>query len=248
MAALTLAASAAHATSFIGLQQDAGPIVTVTSSPGSASFFGTFGQFEQVSVTAFGQPTTVLPTLLQGSGSVTNNGGAANAGMLTMYITSTGYTAPLGSLQFTSGFATVDLTQGWTETSRTFLDPGNGIFTLAMQLGSATFTTVNSEVDTVIANTGAGTVLGDDGVHICGVQLWNCHFFERSECRNCSCARAGVICTDARRLGVNVFRHASSNTRAGVTPRPMGRCNGILRTCGTSAGHLLVSRYYAMRL
>jgi len=156
MAALTLAASAAHATSFIGLQQDAGPIVTVTSSPGSASFFGTFGQFEQVSVTAFGQPTTVLPTLLQGSGSVTNNGGAANAGMLTMYITSTGYTAPLGSLQFTSGFATVDLTQGWTETSRTFLDPGNGIFTLATQLGSATFTTVNSELDTVIANTGAG--------------------------------------------------------------------------------------------
>ena len=48
------------------MQQDAGPIVTVTSSPGSASFFGTFGQFEQVSVTAFGQPTTVLPTLLQG--------------------------------------------------------------------------------------------------------------------------------------------------------------------------------------
>ena len=40
MAALTLAASAAHATSFIGLQQDAGPIVTVTSSPGSASFSG----------------------------------------------------------------------------------------------------------------------------------------------------------------------------------------------------------------
>ncbi len=154
--ALGLAASAANATIIIGLQQDAGPIVTVASNPGFAFFSGAFGQFEGVSVAAFGQPSTVLPLLLQGGAVVTNNAGTANAGTLKVYVTSTGNTAPLGPAEFTSGFATVDLTPGWSEIMRTYVDPANGTFALTTVLGSASFTTVDSETDVTIANPGGG--------------------------------------------------------------------------------------------
>lgn len=109
---LSLATSAANATLFIGLQQDVSPIATVASSPIGASFFsGAFGNFEGIFAGAFGQPSTVLPTLIQGSVGVTNNAGAPDGGTLSIYVTSTGNAAPLGALNFTSGFATVNLSR-----------------------------------------------------------------------------------------------------------------------------------------
>jgi PEP-CTERM motif len=155
-AVLGLGVPAANATVFIGLQQDAGPIVTVSSTPGFGFFAGSFGEFESVGVSGFGQPTTPLPLVLQGGAGVTNNAGNSNAGTLTVYITSTGNTAPLGPTTFTSGFATVVLTPGWTETLRTYVDPGDGVYALTTLLGSAVFNAVDAQTDTIIANTGAG--------------------------------------------------------------------------------------------
>src|SRR3954454_11815645 len=98
--ALSLTAATANATIFIGLQQDAGPIVTVATSPGFAVFTGAFGQFENVVVSGFGQPSTVLPTLLQTGSVQVNNSGTPDAGVLRIYVTSTGNTAPTGLVDF----------------------------------------------------------------------------------------------------------------------------------------------------
>ncbi len=154
-AALSLAASVANATVSIRLQQDADPPTTV-SGPGIAFFSPSFGEFEQVFVSAFGQPVTPLPLLLQGGASVINNAGSPDAGTLTISISSTDNMAPLNLLQFTSGFATVNLTPGWVETLETYVDPGNVPFALTTLLGSATFLTVDSDTDITNANVGSG--------------------------------------------------------------------------------------------
>jgi hypothetical protein len=155
--ALYLAVSPANATVFIGLQQDAGPIVTVASNAlGFAIFGGAFGEFESVAVSGFGQPAVLPPLVLQAGAGVSNNAGNPNAGTLTVYITSTGNTSMIGPVDFTSGFATVNLTSGWTETLQTYVDPGNGQYALTTLLGSATFVATDAEVDSKIANAGAG--------------------------------------------------------------------------------------------
>jgi hypothetical protein len=86
---------------------------------------------------------------------VTNNAGGA-AGTLRIYFSSTGNTNPVGPAAFTSGFATVDLTPGWTERLQTFIDPGNGIFALTTQVGSVLFNSTNADEQVAIANAGAG--------------------------------------------------------------------------------------------
>jgi hypothetical protein len=172
-AVLSLTASVANSAIFIGLQQDANPIqpaVPVASGPGTALVFGqfgtgSFGQFETVIANGIGQPAAALPVLLNASVSATNNVGPANAGTLTVYITSTGNTTPLGSVNFKSGFTTVNLLPPWTETLEAYLDPGNGVPTglgtpgtagLTHLLGSANFTAVQAETDFAVANTGGG--------------------------------------------------------------------------------------------
>jgi hypothetical protein len=158
-AALSLGLSAANATMFIGLQQDNGPIVTVASGNTLAIplvFAGSFGNFEGVSVSAFGQPGEVLPIILQTGTVEVNNAGAVNAGTLNIYVTSTGNTTPLGLVDFKSGFATVNLASAWTETLSTYIDPGNGVYAQTTLLGSAFFNTVNHATDVAAANTGLG--------------------------------------------------------------------------------------------
>jgi hypothetical protein len=154
-AALLFASSAASAILWIGLQHNAGPLVTVGSGVGSANFAAAFGEFETVFVIGRA-PGVVPPLLLQADAIEANNTGGANAGTLTIYMTSTGNTAPLGALEFRSGFATADLTPGWTQTLETYLDPGNGIYALTTPLGSATFTSLGSDADMTAANAGAG--------------------------------------------------------------------------------------------
>jgi len=157
-ATLGLVASA-HATVSIGLQQDAGPIFTVASGSTTAlplSFGGSFGNFEGVAVSGIGEPGITPPLLLQTATLANNNAGAANAGKLTIYVTSTGNTAPLGLTDFTSGLATVNLTTGWTETVSTYLDPGNGVYALTTSLGSATFTSVQASAQDTIVDPGPG--------------------------------------------------------------------------------------------
>jgi hypothetical protein len=158
----------ANAAIFIGLQQDANPIVAavpVTSGPGFAVVAQPFGNFELVLANAVGQPSSSLPILLQSTALAANIVGPNNAGTLTIYITSTGNTAPLGSVDFTSGFSTANLAVGWTETLTTYLDPGNGVPTglgtpggpgLTTLLGSAFFSSVDSDTDVTSTATGAG--------------------------------------------------------------------------------------------
>ena len=156
-AVLSLAVSAANATIFIGLQQDANPIVPVASGAAFANFAGPFGNFEQVAASGFGEPGTVLPILLQSSSLAANSAGAANAGTLTIYVTSTGNTAPVGSVVvFTSGFATVNLRAPWSEALASYIDPADGVFALTTPLGSAVFNAVDSDTDVNVADTGAG--------------------------------------------------------------------------------------------
>jgi hypothetical protein len=158
-AALSLAASAANAAIFIGLQQDGGPIVPavpIASGPGFAVSSAPFGEFELVTVTGFGQPLLVPPPLLIGTASVSNNAGGS-AGLLTIYITSTDNTVPIGSVQFTSDFTAINLTAGWTETVQTFLDPANGVFTTpGAPLGQVSFNATGHDTDIVNRDTGAG--------------------------------------------------------------------------------------------
>ncbi len=113
--ALSVAPSVADASLFIGLQQDAGPIVTVASNTaGFGAFSGSFGEFDALAVSGFGQPTTLPPLQLQSASTVINNAGAADAGTLTIYVTATNNIGPMAT-QFTSGFAAVSLTPGWTQ-------------------------------------------------------------------------------------------------------------------------------------
>ena len=45
---------------------------------------------------------------------------------------------------------------GWTEIQQTYLDPADGVFALTTSLGSLTFVTADSALDTVVAITGGG--------------------------------------------------------------------------------------------
>ena len=104
-AVLSFVAPAADAGIFIGLQQDAGPIVTVVNNaPGLGVFAAPFGEFELTVDVGIGDPVTPPPLLLQSVVSVTNNAGNADAGVLTVYITSTNNTDPTGVSGFTVRF------------------------------------------------------------------------------------------------------------------------------------------------
>ncbi|MGD9614622.1 MAG: PEP-CTERM sorting domain-containing protein [Alphaproteobacteria bacterium] len=160
-AALGLVASAASADIYIGLQQDGLPIppqiVAFGPNPPALPFewSGSFGNFEGISVDATGQPAAVLPILLQSDVLVNNNAGGG-AGTLTVYITSTDNTTPLGSLNFTSGFAAVNLIPPVTETLETYIGPNNGVFELGTLLGAAFFNSVDDDTDITAASTGPG--------------------------------------------------------------------------------------------
>jgi hypothetical protein len=157
-AALSLAAPAANADVFIGLQQDAGPIVTVDSSAAGLAFFiGSFGEFETVGVVGIGQPTAVSPLLLQSVATVTNDDESPpDAGTLTIYVTSTDNTDPVGLTGFISGFAVVNLSPQWVETLETYIDPGNGVYALTTLLDDATFNATDGFNEFAVANAGPG--------------------------------------------------------------------------------------------
>lgn len=159
VAALGLAASAANADIYIGIQQDAGPIDTVVHNVSGLGIYnppGGFGQFESVTVVGIGDPVVPPPLLLQSVVSIVNNKGAADAGTLTVYVTSTNNTNPVGVAGFLSGFSATNLTPGWSETLKTYLDPGNGVFALTTLLDSQTFTSTAGVDKFSVANAGPG--------------------------------------------------------------------------------------------
>jgi hypothetical protein len=156
-AVVGLAASTANAGIFIGLQQDAGPIVTViNNAPGLGIFAAPFGQFELNVVVGIGDPVIPPPLLLQSVVSVTNSAGAPDAGTLRVFVTSTNNTDPVGVSGFLSGFSTTNLTPGWREAMATYLDPGNGVFALTDLLDSQVCNTTCGFNKFSVADAGAG--------------------------------------------------------------------------------------------
>ncbi|MGD9614621.1 MAG: PEP-CTERM sorting domain-containing protein [Alphaproteobacteria bacterium] len=160
-AALGLMASTANADIYIGLQQDGLPIppqiVAFGPNPPALPFewSGSFGNFEGISVDATGQPSAVPPILLQSDVKVNNNAGGG-AGTLTVYITSTDNTTPIGSVNFTAGSSAVNLIAPVTESVESYIGPNNGVFELGTLLGSAFFNSVASDTDITAAATGVG--------------------------------------------------------------------------------------------
>jgi hypothetical protein len=156
-AALSLAAPAANADIFIGLQQDAGAIVTVASSAaGLAIFAGSFGEFETIGVFGLGLPVTVPPLLLQSVVTVTNSEGDEDAGTLTIYVTSTNNDDPVDLIGIISGFSVTNVTPGWAETLETYVDPGNGVYALTTLLDEESFITSGGLNEFGVADVGAG--------------------------------------------------------------------------------------------
>jgi hypothetical protein len=102
-----------------------------------------------------GRPGTVLPLLLSVTATANNNAGGS-AGTLTIYVTSTGNAAPLGTLDFASSLAGSDVPPSWHQAVETYLDPDNGKFGLTTQLGTATFSSLGTESAIATADTGAG--------------------------------------------------------------------------------------------
>ena len=87
---------------------------------------------------------------------MTNSDGAANAGTLHVYITSTDNVNPVGVAGFLSGFSTTNLTPGWTEAMATYIDPGNGIFALTDLLNSQVCAVTCGVNKFSLADAGAG--------------------------------------------------------------------------------------------
>jgi hypothetical protein len=165
VAAILGTAASAQATIFIGLKQNAGALKQVASGASSVIYSAAHpaaaNQFESIQVIASSPPTIGLPNLLQTSASISNSAGAANAGTLKIYITSTGNTIPLGNLDVTSIFFASSSTTpanapGWTETLQTYIDPGNGKFTTTTLLSSEVFGKSGSATDNEITNSGPG--------------------------------------------------------------------------------------------
>jgi hypothetical protein len=151
IAAATVSASAAVVS--IGLSEDSG-VISVVAGPtvSNATFSGVFGDY---AVRADG----TSPPLLPSPGVIaTNNLSISTAGgnhTLDVYITAQGETLA-GLLSFISSF-TLNSTLGTVATTMsTYLDTGNGQFTLSTLLGTAgPFSTGPiTEVDTLNANCG----------------------------------------------------------------------------------------------
>ncbi len=104
-ASAALCASAAHASPLIqiGLQEsgvNGDAIHTVANGSGAASYVGNYGSFSVNEITALGSPGLAPPNLDSGAIDLSNFSG----GTIDVYVTETGLTAPLGTIDLTSAF------------------------------------------------------------------------------------------------------------------------------------------------
>jgi hypothetical protein len=144
---LTDAANAVTIT--IGLQQDGGAISTVrTCNNVNCSFSDDLN-----TVSGTGSPPNPLSNLLGTTSLNVTNG---TYGTLTVYVTASNITAPLGNLTFTSAFTSTLLPDGWSVTEQTLLSSTNDIFAGSTLLSSHTFTSIGGFTDATNANPGAG--------------------------------------------------------------------------------------------
>ncbi|MGH8218581.1 MAG: PEP-CTERM sorting domain-containing protein [Steroidobacteraceae bacterium] len=153
-----LAATSAHAdTITIGLGINGGAITTEASGSGNAAFSGSFGGFAVNNVSGTGNPPLSSPVIENTNSLNVSTSGTGN--VLDVYVTEQGLTTPLGAaVDFLSSFTENlgGITAGWSVDESTYLDTGNGLFSLTTALGSQTYTSGGFNVQSTLANTGAG--------------------------------------------------------------------------------------------
>jgi len=84
------------------------------------------------------------------------NTSVSGPGTLSVFITASGLTSPVGGLTFLSSFTEQVLTAGFTVQMLTFLDNANGIFTTTTPLSSQAFSSIGSTVQAADATSGPG--------------------------------------------------------------------------------------------
>jgi hypothetical protein len=159
-------AASANATVYVQLQHNASaPVSGGSSGTGllQQSYAGSLigSNVKTISVTAYGQPEIDVPPVLHVDIGVNNTKttGSPNAGVLKIYVSSTGNTASSGLVEFTSEFAATlpAAPAGWTETMETYFDPGNAPFALTKLLGSVNYSASDGTPDvTKIVSFGGG--------------------------------------------------------------------------------------------
>jgi hypothetical protein len=147
------ASTAISATLTIGIATGAGPlpapIAVAGPSVGNVAFssLASFDVFTTTQITATGGP---LPNIL---GSTSLNVASSGPGTLRVYVTSQGNT-DVNNGSWISTFTSDSLPSGWQVREQTFIDPGNGLFTLTTQLGNAVFNAVGTSVASTVAASG----------------------------------------------------------------------------------------------
>jgi len=109
----------------------------------------TYGLFTVSSLTG----TTGINPVLELSDTI--NKVKKGKGVLTIWITETGITGPLGDLKWTSGFTENLLTPGWSVLEQTGISPTDSLYS-GFLLSQNTFTAIGSVNDVKLFNTGAG--------------------------------------------------------------------------------------------
>lgn len=138
--ATVLLAGTAHATAYIGLQEDGvngGALTQVASGADFASWSGQFGQWfniHNISVTDLG--AKLVSTALDILGTAPRD--------LTIYVTSTDQ---IGLGPLLSSLTSNQLPAGGAVRLSTFVDAANGIFTMATQIGDHLFNAIGTDVD-----------------------------------------------------------------------------------------------------
>ena len=150
LASASLCAPAAHASLIsIGLQEantNSGAITTVTtdSGTGAASYSGAYGDFTVNQVQATGSPVLASPNLDSGSINVSS----ASGGTITVYVTESGLSSPVGVIDLASAFTSNVFNNDVTSVAEsTYVSTSNALYGGAL-LASNTFTGIGTQTST----------------------------------------------------------------------------------------------------
>ncbi len=135
---------------FVGLQQG-GPITQVDSGTDNLVYSGSFGTFN---VNLESGDVGVLPDLLDST--TQNKTRSTSPGTLTVWVSYTGITNPLGVLDFKSGLTSNTLPSGWSVLEQTFADSSDAKWGTTTPLASELFTSDGAVVQNDFGTLPAG--------------------------------------------------------------------------------------------
>jgi hypothetical protein len=133
-----LCVSAASAATTVEIGLGSSPTSLASGSGSTVSYSSTsVTGYSSVSVSGTGNPPLTLPNILDTTNIDVATSGLNAGGLLDVWITEIGLTAPLGTVGFLSGFdLNSDSSSGISVTEKTFYDPGNGAFATTDLLGN----------------------------------------------------------------------------------------------------------------